>query len=104
MATFIMLTKLTAEGGRTLASNPGRIDEVNAEIGDFGCSVMAQYATLGGYDFVTIIEAPDAATVAHLSVNLGSRGTVTTTTLPAIPRADFIEQLSGPKNPADRQD
>lgn len=97
MATFILLTNLTSEGGRTLAANPGRIDEVNAEIGEFGCSVVSQYATLGSYDFVTIIEAPDAATVAHLSVNLGSRGTMTINTLPAIPRADFIEKISGPK-------
>ena len=101
MATFIMLTNLTAEGGRTLGANPGRIDEVNAEIGEFGCAVVSQYATLGGYDFVTIIEAPDAATVAHLSVHLAARGTITTTTLPAIPRAEFIAKLAGPKNETD---
>lgn len=93
MATFVMLTNLTADGGRTLAANPGRVDEVNDEIGDFGCSVVAQYATLGNYDFVTILEAPDAATVARLSVNLSSRGTIRTTTLPAIPRAEFIASL-----------
>ena len=101
MATFIMLTKLTADGGRTLAANPGRIDEVNDEIGDFGCSVVAQYAVLGEYDFVTILEAPDAPTVARLSVNLGSRGTVTTTTLPAIPRKEFIAMLLGPQDVTD---
>ncbi|MGI9625120.1 MAG: GYD domain-containing protein [Acidimicrobiales bacterium] len=93
MATFIMLTRLTADGGRTLAANPERVDAVNAEIGEFGCSVLAQYATLGNYDFVTILEAPDAATVARLSVNLASRGTVDITTLPAIPRAEFVESL-----------
>ncbi len=97
MATFIMLTKLTAEGGRTLASNPERVDEVNAEIGEFGCHVVAQYATLGPYDFVTVLEAPDSATVAHLSVNLGSRGTITTMTMPAIPRAEFIARLREPR-------
>jgi uncharacterized protein with GYD domain len=98
MATFIMLTKLTAEGGRTLASNPERVDEVNAEIGEFGCYVVAQYATLGLYDFVTVIEAPDVTTVARLSVNLGSRGTISTMTMPAIPRAEFITQLRHPSD------
>jgi uncharacterized protein with GYD domain len=98
MATFIMLTKLTAEGGRTLASNPERVDEVNAEIGEFGCHVIAQYATLGVYDFVTVIEAPDVATMASLSVNLGSRGTISTMTMPAIPRAEFIAQLRHPRD------
>ncbi len=93
MPTFIMLTKLTADGGRTLAANPERVDQVNAEIGEYGCSVVAQYATLGPYDFVTILEAPDAGTVARLSVNLASRGTVDIATMPAIPRAEFIESL-----------
>jgi len=93
VATFIMLTRLTPEGGRTLANNPERVDVVNAEIGDFGCSVVAQYATLGNYDFVTIIEAPDARTVARLSVNLSARGTIDITTLSAIPRAEFLDSL-----------
>lgn len=97
MATFVMLTKLTALGGRTLAANPHRINEVNAEIGDFGCSVVSQYATLGSYDFVTVIEAPDVATMTHLSVHLGSRGTMELHTMPAIPRADFIETISTPR-------
>lgn len=97
MATYILLTNLTADGGRTLAANPDRVDEVNAEIAEFGCAVVAQYATLGSYDFVTVVEAPDDATMAHLSVNLGSRGTMQINTLPAIPRSDFIEKIKGPK-------
>ena len=100
MATFVLLTRLTAEGGRTLAANPERIDAVNSEIGEFGCSVVAQYATLGNYDFVTIIEGPDNETVAKLSVNLASRGTVEITTLPAIPRSDFIHSLMEDRNGA----
>jgi uncharacterized protein with GYD domain len=93
VATFILLTKLTAEGGKTLQANPDRIDLVNEEIGAFGCAVMSQWATLGQYDFVTVVEAPDTATVARLSVHLGSRGTVKIETLPAIGRAEFIETL-----------
>lgn len=96
MATFVMLTQLTAEGGKTLAANPSRVDEVNAEIGQFGCQVVSQYALLGAYDFLTVIEAPDSEAVARLSVNLGSRGTLTTMTMPAIPRKEFIQSLRQP--------
>lgn len=103
MGIYIMLSSLTAEGGRTLHANPERLNEVNEEIGEFGCAVLAQYATLGRYDFVTIIEAPDEATVAHLVVGLSARGTVKIETLPAIRRAEFLTRLQGPRNlgPAD---
>ena len=96
MATFVLLTRLTAEGGKTLQADPDRVDVVNDQIGEFGCAVVAQYATLGRYDFVTVIEAPDVATVARLSVHLHSRGTIKMETLPAIPRAEFIETLKRP--------
>jgi uncharacterized protein with GYD domain len=80
-----------------LHSNPDRLDEVNQEITDFGCEVVAQYAVLGSYDFVTVIQAPDNETVAHLSVDLGSRGTVSIVTLPALPIAELRAKLKGPK-------
>ena len=100
MATFILLSKLTAEGGKTLEADPDRIDVVNDQIGAFGCAVLSQYATLGRYDFVTVIEAPDTATVARLAVHLGSRCTIRVETLPAIPRAEFIETLKSRPAPA----
>ncbi len=59
MPTYVMLTNLTAEGVRTLKNNPGRVAEVNEEVEQIGAKVVAQYATLGQYDFVTIVEAPD---------------------------------------------
>ena len=96
MPTYILLSKLTPQGRQTLHRNPDRMDQVNLEIADFGCKVIAQYAVLGGYDFVTIVEAPDNETVAHLSVDLGSRGTIEITTLPAIPSDDFRAKLKGP--------
>ena len=76
----------------------GGIDAVNSEIGEFGCTVLHQYATLGRYDFLTIIEAPDEVTVAHLVVGLQSRGTVFIETMPAVERAEFLDKLKGPKN------
>ena len=70
MPTYILLSTLTPEGRRTLHSDPDRLDEVNQEITDFGCEVVAQYAVLGSYDFITVIQAADNETVAHLSVDL----------------------------------
>ena len=97
MATYIMLSTLTSEGGQTLHANPDRLAEVNAEVTQFGCTIVSQYATLGLYDFVSIIEAPDNETIAHLSVDLGSRGTAKFMTLPAIAAEEFMEKLKGPK-------
>jgi uncharacterized protein with GYD domain len=73
------------------------MEEVNKEIEDFGCKIVAQYALLGPYDFISIIEAADNETIAHLSVDLGSRGTVNIMTLAAIPREQFRDKLKGPK-------
>ena len=72
MPTYILLSTLTPEGRRTLHSDPDRLDEVNQEITDFGCEVIGQYAVLGSWDFVTVIQAPDNESAAHLSVALGS--------------------------------
>ena len=90
MATFVMLTNLTPEGVQTLKSNPNRVQEVNKEVEQLGVTVKEQWATLGQYDFITIVEAPDEKTMAKLSVELGSRGTMKSQSLPAIP----IEELA----------
>ena len=93
MPTFVMLTNLTADGIRTLKNNPGRVAEVNSEVEQIGAKVIAQYATLGQYDFVTIVEAPDETTMAKVSVELGSRGTMTSQTLTALRSDQLAEAL-----------
>jgi uncharacterized protein with GYD domain len=93
MPTYIMLTKLTPEGIQTIKNNPARIREVNSEISQLGAEVKAQWATLGEYDFVNVIEAPDEKTIARVSLELGSRGTSRYETLTAIPIDDFIGAL-----------
>jgi uncharacterized protein with GYD domain len=93
MPTYILLSQVTDEGAETIKSKPERIKEVNREIEALGVRVLHQYATLGPYDFVNIVEAPDAATVARVSVELGSRGSVKIQTLPAIPIDEFIAKL-----------
>jgi len=97
MATYVLLSTLTPEGRQTLHAHPERVAEVNKEIAEFGCRVLQQYALLGAYDFLTVVEAPDNATVAHLSVDLGSRGTVRISTFPALDVEDFVKKLKGPK-------
>ena len=90
MAVYILLSKLTAEGRKTVRDNPGRIQEVNKEIEALGVKVLSQYATLGAYDFVNIVEAPDNRTIVKVSVELGSRGTIEITTLPTLTLSEFV--------------
>jgi uncharacterized protein with GYD domain len=97
MPAYVLLSTLTPEGRQTLHKDPDRLEEVNQEIADFGCQIVTQYAVLGQCDFITVIEAPDNETVAHLSVDLGSRGTVNIVSLPAMPIAALRAKLKGPK-------
>ena len=93
VATYVLLTKVTAAGVKTLQSNPRRIKKVNEEIEAMGARVVAQYATLGRYDFVNIVEAKDNETISRVSVGLGARGTVQIETLSAIPIETFIRTI-----------
>ncbi len=98
MATYVLLTTLTPEGRQTLHKNPDRfivLLEANKEVEQFGCKVIAHYAVLGSYDFVSVIEAPDNETAAHLSVDLGSRGTGNMITMPAMQVDAFLAKLKG---------
>jgi len=91
--TFIMLSRLSPEGVQTIKNNPQRIKEVNREIEQLGAEVKAQWATLGQFDFVNVVEAPDELTMARISLELGSRGTAKYESLPAVPVDDFISAL-----------
>ena len=93
MPTYVLLSTLTAEGRKTVKDRPERIREVNREIEALGAKVIAQYAVLGPYDFVNIVEAPDNNTIARVSVELGSRGTIQIMSLPAIPLDQFISSV-----------
>jgi uncharacterized protein with GYD domain len=74
MPTYLMLSTLTPQGVQTLKANPTRLREVNRDVEELGARVLHQWATLGEYDFVNIVEAPDAATIAKVSLALGARG------------------------------
>jgi uncharacterized protein with GYD domain len=93
MPVFIMLTRLTSNGVKTLKDNPARVQEVNREVEQLGVKVLSQWATLGEYDFVSVVEAPDEKTMAKVSVELGSRGTTSNATMSAIPAEEFTKVL-----------
>ncbi len=97
MATFVMLSKLTDEGRKTLKERPQRLAQVNKEIETMGGRVTAQYAVLGSYDFVNVVEAASNEVIARISVELGARGTIEVTTLPAMNLEEFTKiLLDGP--------
>ena len=93
MPTYLMLSRLTEKGVQTLHSNPARLREVNRDVEELGARVLHQWAALGEYDFVNVVEAPDDLTIAKLSVKLGARGSVQFSTLPLVPVEELLTSL-----------
>ena len=93
MATYVMLTTLTDQGRKTIKENPQRIKEVNKEVEAMGVKILAQYALLGPYDFINILEAQDNKAVSKVAVELGARGTLQTLTMAAMTLDEFIGNL-----------
>jgi uncharacterized protein with GYD domain len=93
MPTFIMLSTLGPDGAATVRENPERIKAVSGEVEAMGVKVIAQYALLGQYDFLNIIEAPDEKAMAKVAMSLAARGTLKSTTLTALPIDDFIAAM-----------
>ena len=98
MPKYLMLTTLTEGGRKTIRDNPDRIREVDKEVELMGVKILTQYALLGPYDFVNIIEAPSDEVAAKLAINLSARGTVQTLTLSAMPVDDLIAILKKPSS------
>jgi uncharacterized protein with GYD domain len=97
MPYYVMLTKLTDAGRKTIMRNPGRIWEVNQEVEDMGAKIISQYALLGEYDFVNILEAPNNTVIARVASSLGSRGTLQPLTLAAITIEDLVKEIQTAK-------
>ncbi len=93
MAHYVMLSSLSESGRKVLRERPGWIRKVNRELERKGAKVRAQYAVLGPYDFVTVLEAADNETVSSISIEIGARGSVSMMTMPAIPLDTFIDRL-----------
>lgn len=95
MPIYVALSKLTEEGSKTIKDKPERIKEVNQDLEAMGVRVLDQYALLGQYDFVNILEAPDNDTIVKMSVEIGSRGSVQLQTMPAVPIDQLIADIKG---------
>jgi uncharacterized protein with GYD domain len=93
MATYVMLTTLTDEGRKTIKANPQRVKEVNKEVEAMGVKILAQYALLGPYDFVNILEAQDNKAISKVAIELGARGTLQTLTMAAMTLDELIGNL-----------
>jgi len=93
MAIYVMLTSLTDEGRKTIRENPERIREVNREVEAMGAKILAQYALLGSYDFINILEAPDNRAIAKIAIELSSTGTLHTVTMAAMTLDEFISSI-----------
>ena len=93
MPVYILLSTLTVQGVQTLKSNPERLRAVNQDVEELGCKVLHQWATLGEFDFVNVVEAPDTATIAKISVALGARGSTRIETLSALTIDDFVSAI-----------
>jgi uncharacterized protein with GYD domain len=93
MPVYLMLTTLSEKGVQTLKSNPARLREVNADVEELGARVIHQWASLGAYDFVNIVEAPDDLTIAKVSLALGARGSAKLESLPLVPVDDLLSAL-----------
>jgi uncharacterized protein with GYD domain len=94
MPIYILLSKLSTQGIQTLKSNPDRLREVNKDVEELGARIVHQWATLGEFDFVNVVEAPDTQTIARVSIALGARGSTRIETLPALTIDELLEALS----------
>ncbi len=94
MPIYVMLTNLTDEGRKTVQLNPERIKQVNQEVHEMGAKIIAQYALLGQYDFINVLDAPDNETIVRIAMDLGARGTMTSTTMAAITVDQFIDAMT----------
>ena len=95
MPKFVMLSTLGPDGHARLRENPERLREVNADVEAMGVKVLEQFALLGPYDFLNILEAPDELTMAKVATTLAARGTLKTLTLTAVEVEDFIAVMGG---------
>jgi uncharacterized protein with GYD domain len=93
MPIYVMLTSLTDEGRKTIKQNPQRIKEVNKEVENMGVKILAQYALLGQYDFINVLDAPSNSALAKVAMELGARGTLQTMTMAAMTLDDFIASM-----------
>lgn len=103
MSVYLMLTTLTDAGRKALQEDPDSLKSINKEVELSGVKILNQYALLGQYDFVNILEAPSNEVIAKLAIRLSARGTYQTLTLSAIDLDDLISTLKKDKEKKEKQ-
>lgn len=93
MPLYLMLSRLSDQGVKTLHANPARLSEVNRDVEEMGAKVVHQWAALGDIDFVNVVEAPDDLTIAKVSLALGARGSVKVESYPLLSVDELLETL-----------
>ena len=99
MSVYLMLMTLTDAGRKALQEDPETLKEINKEVEYMGVKIDTQYALLGQYDFVNIVEAPNNEAVAKLAIRLSAKGTTQVLTLAAISIEDLITTLKEREQP-----
>ena len=89
VASFIVLGNFTDQGMRDIKNSPDRVDAAKNLAKSLGAEMKDFSLTIGAYDFVVTMEAPDDETAAKFSLTIGSMGNVRTTTLKAFPEAEY---------------
>ena len=95
--TYILLSRLTSEGRKTIRAKPDRLKEVNKELEAWGAKVLKQYSLLGPYDFLNVVEAPNNDVITRVSIELGARGTIELMSMPAMEIDDFLKMINNRK-------
>jgi len=91
MHTYIVLMKLTDQGIKMAKDAPERIEASIKSLEALGGKINGFYATLGEYDYIACVDAPNEAVVMRFLLGLGAAGDVRTTTMKALAREEFEE-------------
>ena len=89
MPTYIALLKWTGQGAGKVKDSPSRLDAGRKAFKKIGVEIKDTYLTMGRYDLVCVIDAPDDETYASAMLSLGSQGNVQTETLKAFSEEQY---------------
>ncbi|WP_027054804.1 GYD domain-containing protein [Mesorhizobium erdmanii] len=94
MTSYIVLMNWTEQGARNVRDSPKRLDAARKQLSDMGGSFKSFYLTMGEYDMVAVVEAPDDAVLARFSLMLAASGNIRTRTLKAFPEFAYREIIA----------
>ena len=89
MASYIVLANYTSQGIKNVKDSAKRLESAKKLMKEFGVKLASWYLTIGTYDLVFVLEAPNDETVTRFVLTLTSRGNITTNTLKAFPESEY---------------